>query len=141
GISASQGSASSNGANPTSVVGHGGKGRDHLVILLDHAHLRRTSGGSQVVEVIDVDVVVDAPLFGHVILVEDRLDRAHRFAGTAVDAFVGVDVQHPFPFIDAVDWALIDAGLVLHVDTRFSNDVSHAPPSKTIFPLVSHYGY
>src|SRR5699024_3627986 len=72
---------------------------------------------------------------------EDRLDRAHRFAGTAVDAFVGVDVQHPFPFIDAVDWALIDAGLVLHVDTRFSNDVSHAPPSKTIFPLVSHYGY
>jgi hypothetical protein len=32
------------------------------------------------------------PLVGHVVFVEDRLNRAYRLAGTAVDALVGVDV-------------------------------------------------
>jgi len=58
------------------------------------------------------------PLVGHVVFVEDRLNRAYRLAGAAVDALVGVDVEHPPAFVDAVDWAFIDAGLVLDVDGR-----------------------
>jgi len=57
-------------------------------------------------------------LVRHVVFVEDRLNRAYRLAGAAVDALVGVDVEHPAAFVDAVDWAFVDAGLVLDVDGR-----------------------
>jgi hypothetical protein len=57
-------------------------------------------------------------LVGHVVFVEDRLNRAYRLAGTAVDALAGVDVEHPPAFVDAVDRAFVDAGLVLDVDRR-----------------------
>ena len=43
--------------------------------------------------------------FGDVVFVEDRLDRADRLAGAAVNAFVGVDVEHPLTFVDAVNRA------------------------------------
>lgn len=51
------------------------------------------------------------------------------FNGT-LDAFVRVDVQGPLALVDAVDGALLDARLVLHVDTRLRDDVGHAvvPP-------------
>jgi len=62
---------------------------------------------------------------GNVVFVEDRLDGADRLAGTAVDAFVGVDVEHPLAFVDAVDRALPNAGLVLKVDARLGDHVRH----------------
>ena len=76
----------------------------------------------------DVGVVVVLPLLRGVVLVEDRLDRADRLAGTAVDALVGVDVEHPLALVDAVDRALVDAGPVLQVDARLGDDVGHRVP-------------
>jgi hypothetical protein len=36
-----------------------------------------------------------------------------------------VDVEHPLAFVDAVDRAFIDAGLVLEVDARLGDHVRH----------------
>src|SRR5690606_35484912 len=61
----------------------------------------------------------------HVVLVVDRLHRAHRLARTTVHALVRMDVQRPLALIDAVRRTLLDARLVLHVHTRLSNHVRH----------------
>src|SRR4051794_18047610 len=102
-----------------------GQGGDHRVVLVDHAHLGRATGRAEVVEEVDVGVVVVLPLLRGVVLVEDRLDGAHRLAGAAVDALVGVDVEHPLALVDAVDGALVDAGPVLEVDAGLRDDVGH----------------
>jgi hypothetical protein len=51
-----------------------------------------------------------------------------RLAGAAVDAFIGVYVEHhvlAFVEVDAVNRADLDAGLILNVDTRRGDDVGH----------------
>src|SRR5206468_7259620 len=40
------------------------------------------------------------PLLRSFVLGEDRLHRAHRLAGAAVDALVGVDVEHRLTLVD-----------------------------------------
>src|SRR5438876_624649 len=62
---------------------------------------------------------------GHVVLGEDRLDRALGHAQRAVDALVGVDHQHVRPLAEAVDRADVDAVRVLAFDAAFSDNVSH----------------
>ena len=62
---------------------------------------------------------------GKVVLIVDRLDRAHRFTGAAIHAFVGVDVQGAGAFVDAVDRAFLNAGAIHHVDTWLTNHVRH----------------
>src|SRR5699024_5959535 len=57
----------------------------------------------------------------------DRLDRAHRLAGAAVDALVGVDVEHALALVDAVHGTLLDAGQVLEVHTGLRDHVRHVP--------------
>jgi hypothetical protein len=44
--------------------------------------------------------------------VEDGLDRADRFAGTAVHALGRADVERPVALVDAVHWAFDEAGSV-----------------------------
>src|SRR5699024_2170071 len=95
------------------------------MVRVSVAELGGPTGGTEIVEELDVGLVVLFPFFRHIILVEDRLDRAHRFAGTAVDAFVGVDVKTAFALVDAIDRAFVDAGLVLEINTRLGNDVRH----------------
>ena len=56
-----------------------------------------------VVEELGVDGGELLPLRRHVVLVEDRGDGADRLAGAAVDALVGVDVEHARALVDAVD--------------------------------------
>ena len=104
------------------------QGRDQRVVLVDHTHLGGAAGRAEVVEEVDVGVVVVLPLLRGVVLVEDRLDRAHRLAGAAVDALVGVDVEHPLALVDAVDGALVDARAVLQVHTGLGDDVGHLVP-------------
>src|SRR5439155_20483547 len=65
------------------------------------------------------------PLIGRLVFREDRLHRAHRLAGAAVDALVRVDVEHRLAFIDAVHRTDLDTGLVLHVDAWLGDDVRH----------------
>src|SRR2546425_7660615 len=63
--------------------------------------------------------------FRRLVLGEDRLHRAHGLAGSAVDALVGVDEELVRPLVDAINWADLDAGLVLDVDARLDDHVRH----------------
>src|SRR6058998_4362713 len=65
------------------------------------------------------------PLIGRLVFRENRLHRAHRLTGAAVDAFVRMDVEHRVAFVDAIHRTHLDAGLVLYVDARLGNDVRH----------------
>jgi hypothetical protein len=53
--------------------------------------------------------MIGLPLVRERILREDRLHRALRLAGPAVDALLGVDHEDPLELVDAVDRANIDA--------------------------------
>src|SRR3954452_12339405 len=79
-----------------------GQRLDQRVGLVDLAHLGRASGRAQVVEEVHIRVVVLLPLLRRVVLVVDGLHRAAQPVRTAVDALVGVDVEHPLAFVDAV---------------------------------------
>src|SRR5260370_476591 len=59
------------------------------------------------------------------VLCEDRLHRTHRLARSAVDTLVGVYEELIRALVDTVDRADLDAGLVLDVDTRLSDDIRH----------------
>src|SRR5690606_37353560 len=74
-------------------------------------------------EEVDVGGGVRGPRLRNVVLVEDGLDGADRLAGSAVDALVGVDVQHRVTLVDAVDRTLLDARLVEDVDIRLSTHI------------------
>ena len=45
------------------------------------------------------------PLIGNVSLIEYSLHRAFGNAGSTVDAFIGIDVDHLLVFVKALDWA------------------------------------
>jgi hypothetical protein len=53
--------------------------------------------------------MIGLPLVRERVLREDRLHRALRLAGPAVDALLGVDDEDPLELVDAVDRANIDA--------------------------------
>src|SRR6185503_8176588 len=53
------------------------------------------------------------------------IDRTFRLAHPAIDAFVGVDHQHVFAFVEAIDRTHFHAVRVLAFDTAFRDDVSH----------------
>src|SRR5699024_11859248 len=112
--------------SPRSVVGVlRGQARDEGVVLVVDSVGGRATRGADVVEEVDVGRVVVLPLLGHIVFEEDRLDGADGFAGPAVDAFVGVDVERALALVDAVDRAFLDAGSVLHVHAGLGDDVGH----------------
>src|SRR5581483_6615736 len=83
---------------------------------------------------VGVDLDEMFPLLGGRRFLENRLHRADRLAGAAVDAFFGIDVELflffeflglVFSRMDAIDRAHIDAGGVLGVYARLGNDIGH----------------
>ena len=68
------------------------------------------------------------PLTWNIIFVINRLDWAYGFAGTAVNALIRLDVEHPVTFVDAIDWTFLNARFVLHIDTWLGNHISHEQP-------------
>src|SRR5580658_474077 len=72
-------------------------------------------------------VAIEAdPAFRLLITVRDnRVDRAFRLAHAAIDAFVGVDDQHTFTLVEAIDGAHLDAIHVLAFDAGFGDDIGH----------------
>ena len=76
------------------------------------------------------------PLVGHIVLKENRIDRANGFASATVNALVRVDVKHHFalvfvlPRMDAINRASLYAGSVFSADARLADDASHCdrPP-------------
>src|SRR5690606_11300261 len=98
---------------------------DDRVVSRDHPDLRGAAGRSDLFEELDVRLVVVRPLFGQVVFVVDGLDGADRLARTAVDALVGVDVEHAVALVDAVDGALVDTGAVFDIHAGKGDDVGH----------------
>src|SRR5208282_19762 len=83
--------------------------------------------------VVRVDLRVLLPLLGQLILREARIDRARLDAGVAVNALLGVDVQHLDRVIpglvgcgvDAVHRADLDTRVVLGADARLCDHIRH----------------
>src|SRR3990170_6130785 len=88
-----------------------------------------TEGAAGLVRLEPLAVLGDVPLplRWDVVLEVDRVHRADRLAGGAVDAGVGVDVVLLVLFrgVDAVNGADIDAAGVLGADAGFGDDVRH----------------
>src|SRR3989304_2999804 len=80
------------------------------------------------------------PLFRRFVEREDRLDRTRRDARAAVDAFVGVNVQHfggreirlVLARMNAIDGAHVNAGGVLRSDAGFADNVSQRRSSQPV---------
>src|SRR6478672_9635794 len=68
---------------------------------------------------------------GHVLFRKDRGHRTLGLAGTAIDAFVRVDVELVRALVDAVHRTDIDAGAVLRILAGFSYHVGHVIPDCT----------
>jgi hypothetical protein len=56
---------------------------------------------------------------------EDRFDWAFRNASLTIDALFGMDVQHLFPLIKALDRANYNAIGVSAANARLGNNVGH----------------
>src|SRR5260370_16926458 len=72
------------------------------------------------------------------VLGEDRLHRTHRLARSAVDTLVGVYEELIRALVDTVDWTDLDAGLVLDVDTRLSDDIRHGHSPSLVPRFLVH---
>jgi len=66
----------------------------------------------------------------NVILVINSLYRADRLACSAIHALIWLDVQHPAALINTINRALLDAGLIFNIHTRFGDYVGHGDPFK-----------
>src|SRR5919202_986716 len=101
-----------------------------------------TVGVLAILEVVGVDLDEVLPLRRYLVLGEDRVDRALRLTGAAVDALVRVDVVLLVVVgrVDAVDRTDGHATGVLDSDARFRNDVGHLdsplPPIRTAVPRL-----
>src|SRR4029077_2628802 len=86
------------------------------------------------------------PLLRRLVEREDRFDRTRRHTGAAVDALVGMDVEHvsrgEFGFVlarvNAVDGTDVYAGGILRPYARLADDIRHATnndsPDRAVAP-------
>ena len=95
------------------------------MILSDWPNLTCSPRRAEFIEELSIDLFKLAPLLRNIIFVIDGLNRADWLAGATVHTLIGLDVEHPITFIDAVDGTLLDTGLVLDVDTRKRDHICH----------------
>jgi hypothetical protein len=88
-------------------------------------HVARASRRPDVFEELRVERLKDLALLRKFIVIVDRGVRAHSLAGTAVDALIRMDVEHPLALIDAVDRAFLDATAVLHINAVLCDHIGH----------------
>lgn len=96
-----------------------------MVVAGNLAHLGRAARGTYFAKEFDIRLVVVRPLAWQVVLVINRLYGAHWLAGAAVDALVGVNVEHSVALVDAVNGALFDASFVFDIDAGKGDYVGH----------------
>src|SRR5262249_49109093 len=65
----------------------------------------------------------------HILFRIDRVHRALRFTGAAVDALVRMDIELILGLVDAVHRTDIHTGAILDADTGFSDHVGHSASS------------
>jgi hypothetical protein len=83
------------------------------------------SGRGVAVENLLVFLSETFPLRGDILFRENGGHRTLRFTGPTIDAFVRMDVELVFSFIDAIDGTDVDTSPVLYANTRFSNHIRH----------------
>jgi hypothetical protein len=64
-------------------------------------------------------------LIWDIIFVIDSLDWTDWFASPAIDALIWMYVEHAIAFVDAIDWAFIDARFIFYVYTWLGDYVCH----------------
>jgi hypothetical protein len=95
------------------------------VVARNFANLGSATRRANFVEELNVGLVVVGPLAWKVVFVVNGFYWANWLASATVDALIRVDVKHAVALVNAVDRALFDAGLVLHIYTRKCDYVSH----------------
>jgi hypothetical protein len=103
-------------------------GYHNRMIGISCTNFARSSWRSKFDEKFGVNFRVFLPLRGDIIFVVDRLNWADGLARTAVHALVRLYVEHSSALIDAINWALFDARLIFHIDTRLCNYVRQGKP-------------
>jgi hypothetical protein len=107
------------------------------VVTFNGAYLCGSARRANLVEKFNIGFVIISPLFREVIFVIDCFNRAYGLTGTTVHALIGMNVEHPVTFVDAVHRTFINAGTVLHIDTGKGDDVGHKNSSKSEKRTVS----
>src|SRR5262245_20581103 len=87
------------------------------------------------------------PLLRRLVEREDGLDRTRRHTGAAIDALVGMNIEHlgrgerrlVLPWVDAVHGTDVHARGILRADARFADDVSHEPPTSLMIPKRAQF--
>jgi hypothetical protein len=64
-------------------------------------------------EELHICFVVVSPLLGNIVFIVNGFNWTNWLTCTAVNALIRVDVKHAVTLVDAIYWALLDAGLVL----------------------------
>lgn len=72
---------------------------------------------------IELDVAL--PFIWNIVFVVNRLDGAFWNTGLAINALIGMDVHHGFPFVETLHGADHDAVGVFAFVARFANDMRH----------------
>jgi hypothetical protein len=94
----------------------------------------QTHSGAPIIFRILLDEI--RPLLRGFVESENRFHRARRHAGSAIDALIGVDIEHAglsepgfvLARVDAIDRTDIDASGILGPNARFTDDIRHETP-------------
>ncbi|OCJ00406.1 hypothetical protein A6U86_12420 [Rhizobium sp. AC27/96] len=104
-------------------------GGDKGMILASRSALVPTAGGAPAGDGIGKEITVhiakDLPLGRHFLIPQDSVDRTDGKTKPAIDAFFGVNVEHPPTFVDAVHRTRDGAIAILDIDTGLCDYVSH----------------
>jgi len=98
--------------------------------MIGDANFCSTTRRSDLNEEFCIDLREFFPLTWNIIFVIDCLNWADRLAGPTIDTLIRLDVEHAVTFVDAIDWALFNAGFILHIDTWLGNYICHEQPPK-----------
>jgi len=99
------------------------------VISIGLANFAGTARGTNLNKELSIYFAKLLPLRRHIIFIVDRFDWANWFASATVNALVWLDIKHSRTFIDAINRAFFDTGLVFNINTRFGNNVRHEESS------------
>jgi len=98
------------------------------MVVICKTDLCSSTWGAKLYEKLGINFWILFPLARNIILIVNSLNRADRLAGTTIHALIRLDIEHSVAFVNAIHWALFDAGLIFHIDTWLSNYICHEQP-------------
>jgi hypothetical protein len=111
------------------------------MVMICKTNLCSSTWGTKFYEKLGVNFRKLFPVTRDIIFIVDSLDWADGLTSATVHTLIRLDVEHSVAFIDAIHWALFDAGLVFHIDTWLGNHICHEqPPKGKEWAISSMYG-